>query len=250
MPDAEDYTKEEKLAFEKQVLGVYVSGHPLEDYMGILETYADVTSQDFRMEEDSSEELADANPDFRMEGGEGLPNVVDQRTYTLGGLIADLTTKITKTNQNMAVLTVEDLYGSVEVVVFPKAYEKYRSLLSKDNKLLITGTAKVSVDSAQLILNRAVSFDDLPQDVWLQFETLQMYQLLEQQLYEIIDKHPGNSTIKILVSLLQNTLIMNIQHSLHVSEASVLIKRIQALGIEIFHSRAIECLFEPNDFRK
>jgi DNA polymerase-3 subunit alpha len=193
MPEVEDYSKEEKLAFEKQVLGVYISGHPLEDYTDMLNKYADATSQDFAMEEGSDENEEEAGMQ------ENLVNVQDQKTYTVGGLIADMTIKITRNNQNMAFLTLEDLYGSVEIVVFPRDFEKYRSLLVKDAKVLITGRASVSEEGAKLILSRAFAFDDMPKDVWLQFETKDHYHLLERQLYDIIDSHPGNSVVKVYI---------------------------------------------------
>lgn len=191
MPDVEDYSKEEKLSFEKQVLGVYISGHPLEDYMDILEQYADATSRDFAMEE---EEDADAS-DVR----ENMVNAKDQATYTLGGLVADITIKLTRKNQNMAFLTLEDMYGSTEIIVFPRDFERYRSLLKKDAKLLITGKASVSEEEAKLILSKAVSFDDMPKDVWLQYETKEQYNQLEKRLYEIIDAYPGSSGVKIYI---------------------------------------------------
>ncbi len=99
----------------------------------------------------------------------------------------------------MAFLTLEDMYGSKEIIVFPRAFERYRSLLKKDAKLLITGKASVSEEEAKLILSKAVSFDDMPKDVWLQYETKEQYNQLEKRLYEIIDAYPGSSGVKIYI---------------------------------------------------
>ncbi len=182
MPDVEDYKKEEKLAFEKQVLGVYVSGHPLEDYVDLIRKQADATSMDFQLDEES-----------------GLPKVTDQGLYTLGGMVSNVTLKVTRNNQNMAFLTLEDIYGSVEVVVFARDFEKNRSILTPDAKLFITGRASVSDDEAKLLFSKAVSFDDIPRDVWLQFETKEAYDRLQSELYQIIDRHAGSSFIKIYI---------------------------------------------------
>ena len=182
MPDVEDYKKEEKLAFEKQVLGVYVSGHPLEDYLELIRKQADATSMDFQLDEES-----------------GLPKVTDQGLYTLGGMISNVTLKVTRNNQNMAFLTLEDMYGSVEVVVFARDFEKNRSILTPDAKLFITGRASVSDDEAKLLFSKAISFDDIPRDVWLQFETKEAYERLQSELYQIIDRHAGSSFIKIYI---------------------------------------------------
>ena len=182
MPDVEDYKKEEKLAFEKQVLGVYVSGHPLEDYLELIRKQADATSMDFQLDEES-----------------GLPKVTDQGLYTLGGMVSNVTLKVTRNNQNMAFLTLEDMYGSVEVVVFARDFEKNRSILTPDAKLFITGRASVSDDEAKLLFSKAISFDDIPRDVWLQFETKDAYERLQSELYQIIDRHAGSSFIKIYI---------------------------------------------------
>ena len=182
MPDVEDYKKEEKLAFEKQVLGVYVSGHPLEGYLELIRKQADATSMDFQLDEES-----------------GLPKVTDQGLYTLGGMVSNVTLKVTRNNQNMAFLTLEDMYGSVEVVVFARDFEKNRSILTPDAKLFITGRASVSDDEAKLLFSKAISFDDIPRDVWLQFETKEAYERLQSELYQIIDRHAGSSFIKIYI---------------------------------------------------
>ncbi len=182
MPQVEDYKKEEKLAFEKQVLGVYVSGHPLEDYLELIQKQADATSMDFVLDEET-----------------GDTNVRDQGIYTIGGMVSAVTLKLTRNNQNMAFVTLEDIYGTVEVVVFPKDFEKNRSILVQDAKLFISGRASVSEDEAKLLFSKAISFDDIPRNVWLQFETREQYDDLENQMYDIIDQYPGNSMVKIYI---------------------------------------------------
>lgn len=182
LPQVEDYGREEMLGFEKQVLGVYISGHPLEDYTALMEKQTDATSQDFVLDEETGE-----------------TRVHDQGIYTLGGMISAITLKLTRNNQNMAFLTLEDLYGTVEVVVFPKDFEKNRGILTQDAKLFITGRASVSEEEAKLLFSKAVTFADVPQNVWLQFESREQYEQMESRMYEIIDQYAGSSMIKIYI---------------------------------------------------
>ncbi|MBQ8982606.1 MAG: DNA polymerase III subunit alpha [Lachnospiraceae bacterium] len=200
LPNVEEYPKGERLAHEKRVLGVYVTGHPLEDDRDLIEEYADVTTRDFRIGDVSDDETDAADTGItELEEAEDTIRVEDKKTYTIAGMISDITTRITKTNQNMAILTFEDLVGSMEILVFSREYEKYRHLLVKDAKLIITGRASVSVDSAKMTLSKASTFDQIPRDVWLQYDTKAEYKLLESQLYDLIDEHPGESTVKIYI---------------------------------------------------
>ena len=179
-PDVTEYEKEEKLSFEKEVLGIYVSGHPLEDYQNLMDTNINATTHDF---------IADA------ETGETVAK--DQIYYTIGGMIAAKTVKMTKSNQNMAFITLEDLLGSLEVVVFPKKYEQYRSILEPDSKILVYGRASISEDEGKLLLERAVSFDEIPKHVYVQCLNKEAYAQQENAIYDIIDKYPGSSPVTV-----------------------------------------------------
>lgn len=95
---------------EKEVLGIYISGHPLEADRSLIEKNITAVSSDFIQDEET-----------------GMARVRDQAIVTVAGMIAAKTVKTTKTNQMMAFLTLEDLRGTLEVIVFPKDYEKYRS---------------------------------------------------------------------------------------------------------------------------
>lgn len=179
-PDVAEYEKEEKLSFEKEVLGIYVSGHPLEDYQNLMDTNINATTHDF---------IADA------ETGETVAK--DQVYYTIGGMIAAKTVKMTKSNQNMAFITLEDLLGSLEVVVFPKKYEQYRSILEPDSKILVYGRASISEDEGKLLLERAVSFDEIPKHVYVQCLNKEAYAQQKNAIYDIIDKYPGSSPVTV-----------------------------------------------------
>lgn len=147
MPDVGEYTKEMRLAFEKEVLGIYLSGHPLEEYQELWQKYVTNNTNDFALDEETGEVRAE-----------------DQATAVVGGLIADKTIKYTKNNQVMAFLTLEDLVGSVEIVVFPRDYEKYGQLLNEDAKIFIKGRISVEEDKdAKVICEQIVSFEEAAQ---------------------------------------------------------------------------------------
>ena len=199
-PDVKEYDKEDLLAAEKDMLGVYLSGHPLDDVMDIIEARATATSIDFS----SDEEAEDGSVDKGVSNGgrESSFNVKDKIPYTVGGLIEAVTVKTTKRGDSMAFLTLEDLYGELEVIVFPKDYNRYRDLLLKDSKVLIKGNASVSETEAKLILSELYTIDELKKDldaekkeVWVCFEDEAHYNDAERNLLAILEKHKGRSLV-------------------------------------------------------
>ena len=151
-PDVGEYEKEQKLAMEKEVLGIYVSGHPLEDDMERLERSVTAHTSDFVIDEET-----------------GKTKIRDQESCIIGGLISEMNVKLTKKNQNMAFITLEDLRGTVEVVVFPRQYAAYQSLLREDAKVFIKGTTQISEEESKVICNQIISFEDSRQELWVQF---------------------------------------------------------------------------------
>ena len=147
MPDVGEYPKDMMLAFEKEVLGIYLSGHPLESYQQLWQNYITNTTNDFALDEETN-----------------AVRVEDQTVAVVGGLIADKTIKYTKNNQVMAFLNLEDLVGNVEIVVFPRDYEKYSTLLTEDAKIFVKGRVSVEEDKdGKLICEQIVSFEEAEQ---------------------------------------------------------------------------------------
>ena len=184
MPDVGEFDKEMILAFEKEVLGVYVSGHPLEEYEELLQRNVTRTTADFMPLD-----------------GEEMPKVKDQERAVIGGMIIAKTVKTTRTNNLMAFITIEDMYGTVEVIVFPKDYEKNRILLEEDNKVFVQGRATVEEDKpAKLICSQVISFDGLAQALWLQFSAKEEYRKEEAWIYEALAGYDGNDEVNIYIS--------------------------------------------------
>lgn len=183
MPDLDEFNKETILAFEKEVLGIYLSGHPLEGYRDIMEKMATARTVDFQQDEDT-----------------GLPKVVDGQKVVLGGMITDKTIKYTKNNKVMAFFTLEDLMGTVEVVVFPRDYEKSQMLLNDEEKVFIQGRVSAEDDRpSKLILEKIRSFEDIPRELWIQFPDRGAYGEKEPELLEDLRQSPGKDSVVIFL---------------------------------------------------
>lgn len=181
MPDVGEYTKENLLGFEKEVLGVYVSGHPLESY-----------------EEEWRKVISATTADFQVDPEVGYTKVRDGAREIIGGIIAEKTVKHTKTNQMMAFLTVEDLFGTVEVVVFPRDYEKYRQYLEEDNKIFVKGRVSEEDDKAsKLICEKILPFGQKKKELWIQFPDKETYLEEEAITYGYLADSEGNDEVVI-----------------------------------------------------
>ena len=181
MPDVGEYTKENLLGFEKEVLGVYVSGYPLEPY-----------------EEEWRKVISATTADFQVDPEVGYTKVRDGAREIIGGIIAEKTVKHTKTNQMMAFLTVEDLFGTVEVVVFPRDYEKYRQYLEEDNKIFVKGRVSEEDDKAsKLICEKILPFGQKKKELWIQFPDKETYLEEEAITYGYLADSEGNDEVMI-----------------------------------------------------
>ena len=181
MPQVEEYPKEIILTFEKEVLGIYLSGHPLERYRNMMEKMISAKTSDFQPDDET-----------------GIPEVYDNQKVIVGGMITDKTIKYTKNNKVMAFLTVEDLVGTVEVVVFPRDYEKCQMFLNEDARLFIQGRVSAEDDKAsKLILEKVRIFDDMPKELWIQFESREDYAKAETGLVDDLMSSRGNSSVVI-----------------------------------------------------
>lgn len=179
LPDVGEYAKENKLAFEKEVLGVYISGHPLEEYEQSWRKSISATTADFYPLEET-----------------GQPKVVDGSKQIIGGMITEKTIKYTKNNKVMAFITLEDLVGTVEVVVFPRDYENNAHLIETDSKVFILGRTAAEDDKpSKLICEKIVSFDQLPRELWVQFADHQQYEEQVADFYDMLRQSDGSDRV-------------------------------------------------------
>lgn len=237
-PDVEEYDEQEKLALEKSVLGIYISGHPLLDYEKLM-----------------SEKTAFSSVDFMIDEEEGRARVPDQSICILGGMVAGVTVKLTKNNQNMAFVTLEDMVGQTEIIVFPKKYEDYREKLTTDNKIFVKGRATVSEEDAKLIAEEILTFDEVaagndfsrynnsgrmkprrentgkPEftegdlQVWVCFDDRKEYDELEKEFLSILEEYKGNCPVYIFIK--QEKQYKNMGRGFMVDGASGIVDRLK-----------------------
>ena len=200
-PNVEEYTKEIKLGFEKEVLGIYLSGHPLEEY-----------------EEKWRKNISAVTADFMLDEETNAVKIKDNQSVVIGGIITEKTIKYTKQNKAMAFITVEDLFGTVEVIIFPRDYEKYSRYLNEDEKVFVAGHANVEEDkNGKLICEKIYSFDDTKRELWLQFATKEAFEEKEKELYSLLYGSDGNDEIVIYIASPRAMKRLGQNHNIHIN---------------------------------
>ena len=209
-PKVNEFSKQELLAFEKEVIGLYVSGHPLEEYQNMWKKNITRTSLDFQLNDEDETAVA------------------DNAREIIGGIISEVTVKVTKQNSVMAFVTIEDLYGTIEVLVFPKLYEKYRQIIAEDNKVFITGrVTSGGEENAKMICETITLFSDKSSELWIRFENKEEYEEKYPQLLENIKLSNGKD--KIVIYLNQEKAKKILPASCNVSADQQFLQKMQAL---------------------
>lgn len=208
MPNVEEFKKEELLAFEKEFIGHYISGHPMEEYEIKWKNHATKNAMDFRLNDD------------------GVCTLKEGARESIGGMITDITVKTTKNNSVMAFITVEDMYGTIEVIVFPKYYQQYRFIIEEDAKVFVRGRVSVSEDeSAKLICEEMTEFNKIPSQLWVRFKNKAAYEKREKELMEAIRYSDGNDSVIIYLNEEKQKKIM--PPAFNVSADSLLVSRLK-----------------------
>ncbi len=183
LPNVGEYSKDMILAFEKEVLGIYISGHPLEEFEDLWRRGITNTTADFVLEEESGE-----------------TRVQDNAPCTIGGIIANKKIKYTKNDKIMAFLQIEDLVGTVEVIVFPRDYEKNSMKLLEDNKVFIKGHVSLEEDrDGKVICEKITAFDEIPKKLWIKFPTMEAYQASSNELLQTLQTSDGHDGVVIYI---------------------------------------------------
>ncbi len=178
-PEVGEFLKEDILAFEKETLGIYLSGHPMEAYEDTWRNNITAVTNDFIVDEEI-----------------GAAKVSDGSYVTIGGMITAKTVKTTRNNKMMAFITLEDLLGSVEVIVFPKDYESKRELFVEESIVFIQGRVSIGDDPVgKLVCERVTPFSVLPKELWLKFPDKEAYVDVERELLEALKDSEGNDSV-------------------------------------------------------
>ena len=179
IPDVAEFDKNDLLQAEKEVLGIYVSGHPLEDYIEDMKATCTAKAVDFVLDPESN-----------------TTEVKDNTSAIVGGMIVEMKTNTMKNGNLMAFLTIEDLTGTVEIVVFSRSFERYRNLLELDKKIYISGRVSTREEkNASLIADEIISFDDRASEMELIFQDMEQYQNMKDLLFSIPEADGGKDTI-------------------------------------------------------
>ncbi len=184
MPDVGEYSDDEKLAYEKEVIGIYASGHPLQ-----------------AQEEKWRKHITNMSIDFIQTEEDEESKIQDKAQVQVGGLITSITHKYTRTGQQMAFMTLEDLVGNIEIIVFPRQFERNRAVLEEGNKVFVNGTAKIEEnDDGKVLANSIVTFDNVPSELWIAFKDKNEYIEKEQELLKLLQEHRGGDKVMIALA--------------------------------------------------
>ncbi|MCM1561626.1 MAG: OB-fold nucleic acid binding domain-containing protein, partial [Butyrivibrio sp.] len=170
------------LAYEKEVLGIYLSGHPLDEHYKEWIAVISAKTSDFLFTEEGC-------------------RIADGDQATIGGIITAIDLKTTKNKKQMAILTLEDIVGTVDVIVFPKQYEKMGSKLVEGEKYFLQGSVKQEEDKdAKLVLEKVLPFEGHadssgPSELWLQFCNYAEYRLKKTEIDAVLQRFSGTLTV-------------------------------------------------------
>lgn len=207
LPEVEEYSREELLAFEKEVLGIYVSGHPLEEYEEKWRKNITAQTKDFVPDE------------------EGKTAVADNEPVVIGGMITNITIKPTKNGKTMAFLTLEDLVGTIEVIVFPNIFDRQRYMIQNDAKVFIKGKVSLGDDEqGKVICDKIIEFSKVPRELWIQFQDKEAYLEKEKELFSLLEESDGNDLV--IIYCRAEKAKKTLPERWHVNADSGLVKRI------------------------
>ena len=212
-PMVDEFSKDELLQYEKESVGIYLSGHPIENYMDSFNRIVTAVSSKYYAED-----------------GEEACELREGQQVVSGGIITEMKVKITRNNTQMAFITVEDLYGQFEAVVFPGVFDRTRQYLSEDAKVYVSGRINIGRDNnASLIADDIIPFDRTAKKVWIAFSDKQDYDSQSSKLDDLCFENPGGSDVT--VYLRRERKIKNLGKSMRVdSSADFLGKLREAFG--------------------
>ncbi|MBO5598232.1 MAG: DNA polymerase III subunit alpha [Oribacterium sp.] len=203
MPKLPEFDLSEILQFEKEALGFYLSGHPLDEFREVMNANITATSLSFNREAQTDREP-----------------LRDKQQVTVGGIITGIKNKITSKQQQMAFIEIEDMVGTIDVVVFPNTYQKKRELIRPDNKVFIFGSVDISDDAnAKLIANNIYTFEEAPKELWLQFDDKDSYLKLAPQVDRILSEHKGLDQVSVYLKKEKAVKKLNREQSVNVNNA-------------------------------
>ena len=204
LADIGEFDTKEKLANEKEVLGIYLSDHPLYAYSDAIDRF-------------TSNRLVD----FDLTGGDNMPLITDGQKLSVIGVISAVRTKVTKNNQIMSFVTIEDVSSSIELLVFPKVHSLYSPILHEDNIIYVTGRASVSEDQdSKIIAEEILTVEQLlakSTELWLKIPADS--NVTSEELRFMTDKNSGLSPVIIYEEKTKKLLRLTEAHRTNIDKA-------------------------------
>ena len=164
--EQEELPNKELLSLEKEMLGIYISGHPLEKLRNQISAQTNINTMELRK---IDEEMASNqnNPDMELLKQATKPKYQDGQKVKYAGIITSIKKKYTKSNKIMAFVTIEDLYGTAEILVFENAYIKAGKSLVEENIVMVDGRLSIREDDATTIIaNEIKDFGEQKQKIF------------------------------------------------------------------------------------
>lgn len=176
LPNIKEFPQKTLLQMEKEMLGIYVSGHPLEPYVAELNKVSTITTTELSMEID-----------------EVKTEIRDGQKITIGGIIVEKKNKVTKNNNMMAFISLEDIYGSVECIAFPTTYDKYNKYLIEDEVVVVEGRLSISeVEDTKIICEKIMPLNNYKMNkLYIRLSKDSKANLFDQ-IKQILRRYPGD----------------------------------------------------------
>ncbi len=191
-PDLSEFSSKEKLTFEKTVLGIYLSGHPLSDYRTQFSSFSFNTGRLLTYEQDE-------------DGNKTYTDVTEGEHVVMAGIISEFKKLSTKSGSTMGFLKIEDLYGSIEAVVFPKIYDKFRALIGEEEVVKISGKLQIKEGEVQIIADAIEKLEvvtetkEVESDINLGVIIEDSSQDTVNKVLDVLTDYPG--TIPVIVAI-------------------------------------------------
>ena len=212
-PNINEFPQKSILAMEKEILGIYVSGHPLEPYVQDLERVSTLMTTDLVDDIDESQ------------------RVKDGQRITIGGIIVEKKNKITRNNNMMAFLTLEDLYGGVECIVFPATFERYSKYLVEDDVVVIDGRISTSeVEDTKIIVEKISPLSTFKADKLYIKLSLDSRPSAFDYIKEILSKYPGDTPVYVYMEKEERTVMADKSLWINSENKEVMVELQRLLG--------------------
>ena len=205
-PVINEFSQKELLMMEKEMLGLYISGHPLDKFRDIAEKRSNITSQDVVEYIENVD-----NDNFESK-------VRDEMEVSICGIISNKKTKITRNNETMAFFKIEDLYGTIDAIVFPKTYSRLQNSIKEDIPVIIKGRLSLREDEEpKIICNSIEEINLVPSKLYLKIET-DKENIVDSTILPILSKNHGDTSVMLYYSKDKITKVAPKEYNVNVSD--------------------------------